>query len=152
VGSEVVKQLSLAGQRVRAAVHSAIHASSHEKLRGVELVEIDYNKPETLAAAFKDVDKLFLLTPGSPRQVQFASDLVNEAKITGVRYIVKQSVIGAEKEPANTPLSLHRQAEKIIEESGIPFTFLRPNDFMQNFRILKWLRYSPMQLVRKLIM
>jgi uncharacterized protein YbjT (DUF2867 family) len=28
---------------------------------------------------------------------------------------------------------LHRQAEKIIEESGIPFTFLRPNDFMQNF-------------------
>lgn len=27
----------------------------------------------------------------------------------------------------------HRQAEKIIEESGIPYTFLRPNGFMQNF-------------------
>ena len=24
-------------------------------------------------------------------------------------------------------------SEKIIEESGIPFTFLRQNDFMQNF-------------------
>lgn len=30
-------------------------------------------------------------------------------------------------------LSLHRQVERIIEESGIPFTFLRPNEFMQNF-------------------
>jgi uncharacterized protein YbjT (DUF2867 family) len=28
---------------------------------------------------------------------------------------------------------LHRQEEKIIEESGIPFTFLRPVGFMQNF-------------------
>jgi uncharacterized protein YbjT (DUF2867 family) len=30
-------------------------------------------------------------------------------------------------------LRLHRQAEKIIEESGIPYTFLRPGEFMQNF-------------------
>jgi hypothetical protein len=28
---------------------------------------------------------------------------------------------------------MHRQAEKVIEESRIPFTFLRPNFFMQNF-------------------
>jgi len=28
---------------------------------------------------------------------------------------------------------LHRHEEKMIEESGIPFSFLRPNAFMQNF-------------------
>jgi uncharacterized protein YbjT (DUF2867 family) len=28
---------------------------------------------------------------------------------------------------------LHRQEEKIIEESGLPYTFLRPTTFMQNF-------------------
>jgi uncharacterized protein YbjT (DUF2867 family) len=28
---------------------------------------------------------------------------------------------------------MHRQVEKIIEESGIPFTILRPNEIMQNF-------------------
>ncbi len=28
---------------------------------------------------------------------------------------------------------LHRQAEKIIEESGIGYIFLSPNEFMQNF-------------------
>ena len=51
----------------------------------------------------------------------------------GIRHIVKQSIIGADSGLDVAHLRLHRQAEKIIEESGIPFTFLRPNDFMQNF-------------------
>jgi uncharacterized protein YbjT (DUF2867 family) len=60
---------------------------------------------------------------------------VREAKKAGVKYIVKQSVLGADADPeiTPTPIRLHRQAEKIIEESKIPFTFLRPNFFMQNF-------------------
>lgn len=133
VGSEVVKHLSSTGQRVRAAVHSTTHAPSHEKLKRVELVEIDYNNPETLVAAFKDVDKLYLLTPASPRAAELATNLVNEAKKAGIRHIVKQSIIGADRVLDVAHLRLHHQAEKIIEESGIPFTFLRPNDFMQNF-------------------
>jgi uncharacterized protein YbjT (DUF2867 family) len=134
VGSEVAKQLSLAGQRVRAAVHSSTLAvPSHEKLKGLELVEIDYNKPETLVAAFKDADKLFLLTPASPKAAELATNLVNEAKKSGITHIVKQSILGADSGLDVAHLRLHRQAEKIIEGSGIPFTFLRPNDFMQNF-------------------
>jgi uncharacterized protein YbjT (DUF2867 family) len=65
--------------------------------------------------------------------VDLTSNLVNEAKKVGVKYIVKQSVLGADAKPGTTPSRLHRQAEKIIEESKIPFTFLRPNFFMQNF-------------------
>jgi uncharacterized protein YbjT (DUF2867 family) len=65
--------------------------------------------------------------------VDLTSNLVNEAKNAGVTYIVKQSVLGADAEPGITPSRLHRQAEKVIEESGIPFAFLRPNFFMQNF-------------------
>jgi uncharacterized protein YbjT (DUF2867 family) len=41
--------------------------------------------------------------------------------------------MGADLEPGYTSGRLHRQVEKIIEESGIPFAFLRPNSFMQNF-------------------
>jgi uncharacterized protein YbjT (DUF2867 family) len=58
---------------------------------------------------------------------------VNEAKKSGVRYIVKQSVIGADLNADVDGMRLHRQAEQIIEESRISFTFLRPNEFMQNF-------------------
>jgi len=74
-----------------------------------------------------------LLTPFQSNMVDLTLNLVNEAKNAGVKHIVKQSVLGADAEQEITSSRLHRQAEKIIEESGIPFTFLRPNFFMQNF-------------------
>jgi uncharacterized protein YbjT (DUF2867 family) len=135
VGSEVVKQLlSAKGERkdIKAAARSA-NDSTFRNL-GVQALELDYNKPDTLSAALRGVDKLFLLTPFQSNMVDLTSNLVNEAKKAGVKYIVKQSVLGADDaEQAITPSRLHRQAEKVIEESGIPFTFLRPNFFMQNF-------------------
>jgi uncharacterized protein YbjT (DUF2867 family) len=133
VGGEVVKQLSSTGQKVRASVYSTTRVTSNDKLKEVELMEIDYNKPETLATAFKGADKLFLLTPASPKAAELAANLVKEAKKNGIKHIVKQSIMGADSELDVAHLRLHRQAEKMIEESGIPFTFLRPNEFMQNF-------------------
>jgi uncharacterized protein YbjT (DUF2867 family) len=41
--------------------------------------------------------------------------------------------MGVDTEANVSHLRLHRQGEKIVEESGIPFTLLRPNFFMQNF-------------------
>src|ERR671933_469429 len=138
VGSEVVKQLlSAKGERkeedviIKAAARSA-NDSIFRNL-GVQAIELDYNKPDTLSAALRGVDKLSLLTPFQSNMVDITSNLVNEAKKAGVKYIVKQSVLGADAEPEITPSRLHRQAEKAIEEVGIPFTFLRPNFFMQNF-------------------
>jgi uncharacterized protein YbjT (DUF2867 family) len=74
-----------------------------------------------------------LLTPDVPNAHEFASNLVNEAKKAEVIHIVKQSIMGADLKADVGTMRLHRQAEKIIEQSGIPFTFLRPNEFMQNF-------------------
>jgi uncharacterized protein YbjT (DUF2867 family) len=134
VGSEVVKQLSAKGENiiVKAAARSATD-NTFENLNRVQVVQLDYDKPDSLAVALKGVDKLFLLTPFQSNMVDLTSNLVSEAKKTKVKYIAKQSVMGADAEPGITPGRLHRQAEKIIEESGIPFTFLRPNFFMQNF-------------------
>jgi len=140
VGSEVVRQLSTKGQIIiRAAARSA-NNPTFKDLKSVEVMELDYNKPETLATSFKNVNKLFLLTPFQSNILDLTSNLVNAAKKSGVKYIVKQSVMGADAEPGITPGRSHRQAEKIIEESGIPFLFLRPNFFMQNFVNF----YSPM--------
>lgn len=134
VGSEVVKQLSAKGENliIKAAARSA-NDNTFQNLKGVQIVQLDYNKPDSLAAAFRDVDKLFLLTPFQSNMVGLTSNLVSEAKKAKVKDIVKQYVMGADAEPRITPSRLHRQAEKIIEESGISFTFLRPNFFMQNF-------------------
>lgn len=143
LGREVVNQLLLSSAKrergggeegviVKAAARSA-DDDTFGNAGGAQVVQLDYNKPDTLATAFRSVDKLFLLTPFQSNMVDLTSNLVNEAKNAGVKYIVKQSVLGADAEPGITPSRLHRQAEKVIEESEIPSTFLRPNHFMQNF-------------------
>src|SRR5262245_27441486 len=142
-GCEVVKQLLLSSAKrekggveegviVKAAARSA-DDHTFGNAGGAQVVQLDYNKPDTLATAFRGVDKLFLLTPFQSNMVDLTSNLVNEAKNAGVKYIVKQSVLGADTEPGITPSRLHRQAEKVIEESEIPFTYLLQNHFMQNF-------------------
>lgn len=137
VGNEVVKQLLAAkGQRKEdIIVKAAARSANDDTFRnlGVQIAQLDYNKPDTLSTALRGVNKVFLLTPFQSNMVDLTLNLVNEAKNVGVKHIVKQSVLGADAEQEITPSRLHRQAEKIIEESGIPFTFLRPNFFMQNF-------------------
>jgi uncharacterized protein YbjT (DUF2867 family) len=135
LGSEVVKQLSDESSKysIRAAVHSIENAKKID-FPGVELVQIDYNKPDTLTKAFSGIDRLFLLTHPSQDTVEQESNMVNEAKKVGVKHIVKQSVMGADDRNSKVELmKLHHQVEKIVEESGISYTFLRPNEFMQNF-------------------
>src|SRR5918995_2390831 len=135
LGGEVVKQLSSStpAVNIKAGVHSAQNVKKVKDGDRVEVALIDYNNPETLKEALSQVDKLFLLTPDVPNAPELASNLVSEARKAGIRHIVKQSIMGADLEADVGTLRLHRQAERIIEQSEIPFTFLRPNEFMQNF-------------------
>jgi uncharacterized protein YbjT (DUF2867 family) len=55
--------------------------------------------------------------------------LIREAKKNYIRQIVKLSVF----QLVGSIGRWHRYEEKIIEESGIPYTFLRAGAFMQNF-------------------
>jgi uncharacterized protein YbjT (DUF2867 family) len=59
-------------------------------------------------------------------------NVVKEAKGAGVKKIVKLSVWGASSE-AFSFAKIHRAVEREIETSGLAWTFLRPNGFMQNF-------------------
>jgi uncharacterized protein YbjT (DUF2867 family) len=63
VGKEVVKQLSAKGQTIRAAARSANDDKTFGNLNGVQVVQLDYETPASLALALKGVDSLFLLTP-----------------------------------------------------------------------------------------
>lgn len=95
--------------------------------------DLDYAEPKTIADAFNNIDKLFLLTLPGPNTVNISSSMVKEAKKYNIKYIVKLSVMNADAKPGYALGRLHRQEEKIIEKSGIPYTFLRPTTFMQNF-------------------
>jgi uncharacterized protein YbjT (DUF2867 family) len=135
VGSEVVRQLSqfTSDASIKAAVHSVENAKKVQQYDRVKTVQIDYDKEEGLQAAFNNANKLFLLTHPSPKTVVHESNLISEAKKSGIGHIVKQSVMGADLKSGVEVMHLHRQTEKMIESSGIPYTFLRPNEFMQGF-------------------
>ncbi len=130
VSREVIRQLEREKAPFRAA-HFSEKGAEAARARGIEATIIDYNRSETLLAAFQGCDRLFLLGPNALNQTQLELNAVEAAKAAGVRHIVKQSVMGAAEE-AYSLAKIHRPVEKAIEASGLAWTFLRPNSFMQN--------------------
>lgn len=130
VGSEVLKQLREQGAKVRAAFNNSDKAERAKK-QGIETALLDFADRGSIAVALKGVDKVFLLGPTVPNQTQLENNVVEEAKKAGVKHIVKLSVLNAPAERF-TLAKWHRAVERNIEDSGLPYTFLRCNEFMQN--------------------
>lgn len=123
VGAEVVKALAERGARFRAAYRTR----PQNLPRGVESVALDYDRPETLAPALRGVRTLFLLSSTVAPEVAVAK----EARAAGVEHVVKLSVMNS-GEPGFTFGAWHRVSEDAIEKTGLSWTHLRPNGFMQN--------------------
>ncbi len=133
VASAVVRALEgKAGVTVRAAVRSAAKGGALRR-GNVAPVDFDYERPETVAAALEGADAVFLCTPFDLRSVEFGKALVDAARAAGVKRLVKLSAFGAEMEPGIALGRAHREVEKHVEASGLVYTFLRPNNFMENF-------------------
>jgi uncharacterized protein YbjT (DUF2867 family) len=130
LSGEVMRQLLSAGAPLRGAYFSPAQADA-ARARAIQAVVSDYNRPETLREAFRGCDKVFLLGPNLLNQTELELNAVEAARAVGVRHIVKQSVMGAAEE-AYSLAKIHRPVEKAIESSGLAWTFLRPNSFMQN--------------------
>lgn len=126
VGREVLKQVALTGARVRAAYQSPNKAAAPA---GVEIATVDYNRPDTLSVALKGVDRVFLVGPPTAELPALERKAVDVIAQSGVRHLVKLSAMGGRD--ATFPRQ-HTESEDYILSSGVPYTFLRPNGFMQN--------------------
>ena len=132
VGSELVRRLADARARFRALVRSAGRAQAIREAGG-EAVVGDLGDAAAVAAALRGVEKLFRLTNSVPEQPRVEAGLVAAAKAAGVRHVVKLSSAGADAAEPPLFLQLHRDAERHVEASGLAWTHLRPNFFMQNY-------------------
>jgi len=128
VGKEVLKQVAATGAKVRAAFQTVTKAAAAPS--GVEIATMDYNKPETLQAALKGIERVFLVAPPTPNLPALERKAIDEIKQSGVRHVVKLSAMGGRD--AIFPRQ-HADSEDYIKSSGVSYTFLRPNGFMQNF-------------------
>lgn len=93
-------------------------------------VRFDFLDSSTFEVALRDVRQVFLLRP--PQLARARHDFgpfVAAMQRAAVQQVVFLSVRGAER----NPLLPHRRIEKLLEVSGLGWTHLRPNDFMQNF-------------------
>jgi len=132
IGREVVKHLSEKNAAVRAGVRDAGKAKAQFR-DSVELTTFDFGDTASYATALKGVEKLFILPPLISSQVEVTIALVDAAKSAGVGHIVKLSAIGADPAASYTLGQWHGQTDAYIRQSGLAFTVLRPNSFMQNF-------------------
>ncbi len=122
VGSALVGELRAAGQAVLKATHQAPQAADE--------VHLNLLTGEGVDAAFDRADRAFLLVPpGHMNPQQLLAAPIEAARRRGVRKVVLMTAMGANADPS-IPL---RQAELLLERSGVPFNIVRPNWFMQNF-------------------
>jgi (4-alkanoyl-5-oxo-2,5-dihydrofuran-3-yl)methyl phosphate reductase len=124
IGSALVRQLSNGGQPVRALVRDRAKGA---QIAGpsVEIVVGDLSKPESLAPAFRNIERAFVLTFGSPDLTTLEGNAFRAAKNAGVRHVVKLSGIPVcvPEYAAEMPLARwHLESENELRASGVPWT------------------------------
>jgi NAD(P)H dehydrogenase (quinone) len=95
-------------------------------------VYLDLDDPRTFAEPFKKVERLFLLTGYTVDMLVQSKAIVDEAKKAGVKHIVHLGVFTPEPDCYDPHFAWHQMIEVYIKASGISYTFLHPNCFMQN--------------------
>jgi len=96
----------------------------------VEWVRFDLERPQTFGAALSGVDRVFLVArPGDEAPERAAEPLLEEARRSGVIRVVALTAMGVER---REDFGL-RRVERLVESSGLEYTHLRPNWFMQVF-------------------
>jgi uncharacterized protein YbjT (DUF2867 family) len=138
VGREVVQALQREGLPFRAAYHTQDKVAK-ARGSGLDAVTVDFADPRSLLPALDGITRLFLLCAATPDLPELERGIVDQIRKTGLEHLVKLSVWRAPEEEF-TFARWHRSSEKAIEAAGIPFTFLRPNGYMQNLATY----YAPM--------
>jgi uncharacterized protein YbjT (DUF2867 family) len=132
VGSAVLDNLGSTDANLRALTREESNAKSLRD-RGVEAVVGDFLEPETLGPALEGVSTVFLLTPIHPEQVHQATNVIRAARESGNDpRIVRLSVHQASHEAPTRISRQHAEIEDELISSGLPYTLLRPQSFMQN--------------------
>ena len=130
LGGALTYTLLAMGANFRVLEHQK-PVSSEIKDAGVEVVPGDLMVPESLDAAMEGVDMVFLYTPLSPDAAKMASNAISAAKRSGSPHIVRLSERPPEPVSNLRVGRLHLETDAELKASGLPYTFLRPTQFMQ---------------------
>lgn len=126
VGRHVVTSLAEAGLKVRALVRDPGRA----RLPGnAEVVRGDLTRPESLEEAFAGVESVFLVWPGFAART---ARPVIDALAGQARRVVYLSAHLPGGQDGDAPPIFHQELERLIRQSSLAWTFLRPTGFATN--------------------
>lgn len=100
------------------------------RARGRDAVLLDLDDPMTFPAALHGVDRAYLLTGYTVAMLAQSKTFVDAARKAGVAHIVHQGVFG-NWDCTDPHFAWHQLVETYIEASGIPWTHIHPNVFME---------------------
>ncbi|TVY09010.1 SDR family oxidoreductase [Paenibacillus cremeus] len=134
LGSKVVEVLlqSIPADQVAVSVRSPEKAEGL-RARGVDVRQGDFDRPETLDAAFAGIDRILIISADGDNETRIRQhrNAVAAAQRAGVKFIAYTSLANAQ-DSTNFLAPVHRTTEAAIIETGIPYSFLRNNWYLEN--------------------
>ena len=131
IGNLVAEELASRSFAVRVLAKTVKQNPKWEKAK-IEQIAVDMASIPSMLPAFEGVDRFFSVTPFVENLAELGVNTIQAAKQAGVRRIVRSSFIGASESWIALGRA-HKAVEKAVEASGIPYTILRPNTFMQSY-------------------
>jgi uncharacterized protein YbjT (DUF2867 family) len=114
-------------------------SSNYKELenRGAEIFIGDLRDDKDIEKACQGVDYIISAhgSAGDAQAIDYRAnrELIDQAKVLGIKQFVYSSVLGAEREYDNAPVfKAKRATEKYLQGSGITYTILRPSGFASN--------------------
>ncbi|KHF41510.1 SDR family oxidoreductase [Halalkalibacter okhensis] len=134
LGSKIVDTL-LKSVSADQLVVSARNPEKAEGLRaqGVEVRQGDFDNPESLDEAFAGIDRLLIISADGDNDTRIKqhANAVAAAERAGIKFIAYTSIANA-TESTNLMAPPHVATEAAIVKTGIPYSFLRNNWYLEN--------------------
>jgi NAD(P)H dehydrogenase (quinone) len=134
LGTKVVEMLlkSVPASQLAVSVRNPEKAEGL-RARGVDVRHGDFDHPETLDAAFAGIDRLLIISADGDNETRIRqhTNAVEAAARAKVGFIAYTSLANA-TESKNFLAPTHQATEKAILKTGIPYSFLRNNWYMEN--------------------
>lgn len=134
LGQFVVEELlkTVAAKEIVAIVRNPAKAEALSK-QGVLVRQADYGDQAALTQALAGVNKLLLISSSEVGQrAAQHRNVINAAKAAGVKFIAYTSLLHADKSPLGLHVE-HVETEKMLADSGIPYTLLRNGWYSENY-------------------
>ncbi|MGE7203061.1 SDR family oxidoreductase [Bacillus haynesii] len=134
LGSKIVEKLleTVPADQLAVSVRNPEKAEAL-RARGVDVRKGDFDRPETLESAFRGIDRLLIISADGDNETRIRQhgNAVAAAERAGVRFIAYTSIANA-RESKNFLAPTHKATEEAILKTGIPYSFLRNNWYLEN--------------------